>query len=515
MWLSSDELTARILAEESPPVFIVGAGVAAPIVPGTDAIVDLIRSEIGRLNPRALEALETALSAGGNRYQIAFDTLLSVCGPNAANKVIRQAVLSGREDPQPVPDVALAKDGDAAACARLTGRVQGWRLTPALEALGTVATTLCQPRCRIFTTNFDPLVDIAVRRAGGRAVTMALASDGNPSAADQDGAVLITQLHGDWYRADALHTPAVLTSDRPQIRATLRALMSNRLIVVFGYAGWDDVLTRAFGDMMSDPYATFDLRWAFREEKPEAIEEKYAQLLGKLAPLRGRRVFFHAGVDANVYLPSLARAFEAAGRTGGPATGRAEAIPLKPRVYLSYSWRTNGMKSRAFDLAERLRAAGIDARLDLYYAESHHGFLPPRKHAGDDRPQWMIWQEEQVVDADRVLLLCTPEYFESVEFPDDPDGKHTGAWCDVHFMKKNLSSGRVGDEKFIPAGFGSYEQNARYVPRFIEGATYYDLTARSREGFGFDDLVRRLRVEFPTTAVVSETEGGFHIRHTN
>lgn len=496
VWLSAEELTARILAEESPPVFIVGAGVAAPVVPGTDAIVDLIRSEIARRCPGAIEVLESALSAGGNRYQIAFDKLLSTCGPNVANSVIRRAVLSGRDDPQPVRDVALAMDGDSAACARLTGRVQGWRLTPALEALGTVATTLSQPRCRIFTTNFDPLVDIAVRRAGGRAVTMALASDGNPSAADQDGAVLISQLHGDWYRADALHTPAVLTSDRPQMRATLRALMSNRLIVVFGYAGWDDVLTRAFGDLMSDPYATFDLRWAFREEKPEAIEEKYAQLLGKLAPMRGRRVFFHTGVDANVYLPSLVRAFEADGRTGAPAVGRAEEISLKPRVYISYSWRTSGMKSRAFELAERLRAAGIDARLDLYYAESRHGFLPPRKHAGDDRPPWMIWQEEQVVDADRVLLLCTPEYFESVEFPNDPDGKRSGAWFDVHFMEQNLRSGRVGDEKFIPAGFGSFDQTARFVPRFIEGATFYDLTAKPREGFGFDDLVRRLRTEF-------------------
>jgi hypothetical protein len=75
------------------------------------------------------------------------------------------------------------------------------------------------------------------------------------------------------------------------------------------------------------------------------------------------------------------------------------------------------MKARAFELAEQLRVAGIDARLDLYYAESRHGFLPARKHAGDDRPPRMIWQEEQVVDADRVLLLWTPEYFESVGFP--------------------------------------------------------------------------------------------------
>jgi hypothetical protein len=500
MWLSADALTDRILAEESSPVFIVGAGVAAPVVPGTDAIVDLIKSEIRPRNPRALEALEAALAPGGNRYQIAFDKLLSVCGPNVANRVIRRAVLSGREDPRPVPDVALALDGDQAACARVTAQVQGWRLTPALEALGAVATWLSQPRCRIFTTNFDPLVDIAVRRAGGRAVTMALAADGNPSAADQDGAVLIAQLHGDWYRADALHTPTVLTTDRPQMRGALRALMSNRLVVVLGYAGWDDVLTQAFSDMMSDAYASFDLRWAFREDSPTDIEAKYPELLRKLAPMRGRRVFCHTGVDANVFMPGLARAFEAGGRAGVPAVGgRPAKGVLKPRVYISYSWRTAGMKPRAFDLAERLRAAGIDARLDLYYAESRHGFLPPRKHPGDERAPWTIWQEEQVVDADRVLLLCTPEYFQSVELPEDPVGKRPGAWFDVQFMKKNLGSGRVGDEKFIPAGFGSFEDNERYVPMFIRGATYYDLAAKPREGFGFDDLVRRLETEFPTT----------------
>jgi hypothetical protein len=53
------------------------------------------------------------------------------------------------------------------------------------------------------------------------------------------------------------------------------------------------------------------------------------------------------------------------------------------------------------------------------------------------------------------------------------------------------------ERKVHPGWVGSFEQNARYVPRFIEGVTYYDLTAKPREGFGFDDLVRRLRTEFP------------------
>jgi hypothetical protein len=387
----------------------------------------------------------------------------------------------------------------------LNAQVDGWRLTPALTALGKLATAMARPSCRILTTNFDPLLAIAVRKAGGRAIAMALASDGNPMSADQDDAVLITQLHGDWYRADSLHTPSVLSADRPQLRAALRGIMADRLIVAFGYAGWDDVLTRAVADLMHESNARFDLRWAFREADSTEIETKYAALLQRVAQKRGTRVFMHTGVDANDFLPALARQFDAAGPSGGP-TARREAPPTfqgdgskpgKPRVYVSYSWRTKDLKKRAFDLAERLRSAGVDARLDLYYAESHHGFLPPEKRANDARPPWMIWQEEQIVEADRVLLICTKEYFESVEYPDDPSGKRSGAWHDVHFMIENLNSGRVGYNKFIPVGLGRYSEQSHFVPRFLEGSTYYDLDAGPGEGFGFDDLLRRFRTEFP------------------
>ena len=164
----------------------------------------------------------------------------------------------------------------------------------------------------------------------------------------------------------------------------------------------------------------------------------------------------------------------------------------RPRVYISYSWRTQQNRERVFDLAESLRRQGVDSRIDLYYADSYHGFLPPTGRLGDDRKPWTIWQEEQIREADRVLAVCTAEYYDSVVFPGD---RHSGAWCDIHFMAENLSSGLVDSQKFIPVGFESFGIATNYIPPLLKGATYYDLSPNA--AIGLDGLLRRFRTEFP------------------
>ena len=162
----------------------------------------------------------------------------------------------------------------------------------------------------------------------------------------------------------------------------------------------------------------------------------------------------------------------------------------RPRVYISYTWRTPGLKERVFDLAERLRAAGMDSRIDLYYGKSLHGFVPPDARPGDDRPPWTIWQEEQVRDADFIVLVCTREYAES------PPG--SGAWWDVRLMVEDLRSGRAERRKFIPVGWGAYEENAPYIPAFLRDAHYYDLGSPGGFGVGdsgYEDLIRRIENE--------------------
>jgi hypothetical protein len=155
----------------------------------------------------------------------------------------------------------------------------------------------------------------------------------------------------------------------------------------------------------------------------------------------------------------------------------------KSRIYISYTWRTPGMKERVFDLAEALRAAGVDCRIDLYYTKSLHGFAPPGTRSDDDRPPWRIWQEEQIRDADFVLVVCSREY------PESPVG--SGANWDVHFMVEEIESGRAERRKFIPIGFGSYKQNSQYAPPFLAGAHYHDLSSSEE----FEDLLRRFKSE--------------------
>src|SRR4029078_1607833 len=147
----------------------------------------------------------------------------------------------------------------------------------------------------------------------------------------------------------------------------------------------------------------------------------------------------------------------------------------RPIVYISYTWLNKINKDgksfrdpdkRGYDLAERLRSAGVDSRLDMYFYYSEHGFVPPQPINGDDRPAWIIWSGEQIKESDCVLLLCTSEYIAS-----DPDNVDCpGEWCEWHkmsveerivnsrpalwwdwyYIANELETGIAKPQKFIP-----------------------------------------------------------------
>jgi len=187
-------------------------------------------------------------------------------------------------------------------------------------------------------------------------------------------------------------------------------------------------------------------------------------------------------------------------------------------VYISYSWidatDKNGQKVRAPDprgleLAEQLRAAGVDVRLDLYFLESKHGFRQPQKEANNPLDPWLIWSAKQIYEADAVVMLCVPGYASS-----DPDrGESPGMWSNWTLIDEKI---RINDslsrerrvpalwwdwlaiahqsptrpEKFIPVGYGPH--NSELMPAFIRGASYCNLGADG----GFEALVRRIRQVF-------------------
>ena len=67
-----------------------------------------------------------------------------------------------------------------------------------------------------------------------------------------------------------------------------------------------------------------------------------------------------------------------------------------PRVFISYTWESDEHMGWVRFLATELLKAGVDARLDQW-------FLKP----GDS---WFSSLENEVESADRILIICTPEY---------------------------------------------------------------------------------------------------------
>jgi TIR domain len=180
----------------------------------------------------------------------------------------------------------------------------------------------------------------------------------------------------------------------------------------------------------------------------------------------------------------------------------------RPIVYISYRWidaADQGRPARAPDpcareLAGKLREHGVDVRLDIYFLHGMHGFKPPERVAGDPRDPWLVWAERQIVEADAVLMLCTPEYADT-----DPDhGESPGVWSNWCQQDESVRiQTRVPalwwdwlaiahecnerPQKYIPIGWGRYHSDQ--IPAFLRGASYLNL---SDDG-AFDALLRRIR----------------------
>ena len=103
----------------------------------------------------------------------------------------------------------------------------------------------------ILTTNFDPLIEISLSKHGGRFYRTVLHDDGKLGQTVADGTHIV-HLHGYWHGFDTLHTPQQLVQQRPHLRRFLENIVEASTLVIIGYSGWDDVITRTLMGLLSD-----------------------------------------------------------------------------------------------------------------------------------------------------------------------------------------------------------------------------------------------------------------------
>jgi tetratricopeptide (TPR) repeat protein len=250
-------------------------------------------------NRRFKSALE---SSQGRQYQTAFHLLQGSRGQSVANEMVQRAVLCARTNSNFETKVQLSDS----ECRLLEADRENWCLNPGILALGQLISQKPDVFGRaVLTTNFDPLLEIAIRRASSNCYRTILSADGSLAQTEADGCHVV-HLHGFWIGSDTLHTNRQLKQDRPRLKNSLVNLLKNKVVLVCGYGGWDDVLTSTLLDIVRDDASSIEVLWAlYGSERPSSPILNEFLTAGEN---RGR-VCFYSGIDCNSFFPKLLQAW--------------------------------------------------------------------------------------------------------------------------------------------------------------------------------------------------------------
>jgi len=303
-----------------PVAFLVGAPLSTDSGGGVADVaqmIELARDEIRRRVPGDLNHFEEAIrgKTGGDAYQAAMTWLQGNLTQDGVNRVVEAAVLRARRT-----GAATALDGD--------GNASDWYIPAGTQGL---ASLMCRDRERfigpILTTNFDPLLSVAIEACGGRAHLRVIQSDGGLAHdVKRPGEIEVIHLHGFWRGSDTLHSPAQLTASRPRLKDSLKDVLRQRTLVVAAYGGWDDVFASALSEVALDDAAQVQVLWCFRDADTTEVSREYAQLFGRVqaAITRGRFVAY-GGIDCHSIFADIAAALPAS--TGATPYGIGGVLP--------------------------------------------------------------------------------------------------------------------------------------------------------------------------------------------
>jgi len=174
-----------------------------------------------------LAALDRQLEgAGQRRYQAVFLFLQGSRGQQAANDIVRSAVYLAR-----IPELTVDNQLDDLSRSEAGWRAldldtQGWHLNNGASYLGKLVVDYPERFGKaVLTTNFDPLIEVAIRRAGGACYKTTIQADGNIVQTEGIGCCNVVHLHGYWLGSDTLHTGQQLASPRPHLKDSLSRMM--------------------------------------------------------------------------------------------------------------------------------------------------------------------------------------------------------------------------------------------------------------------------------------------------
>ena len=142
-----------------------------------------------------------------------------------------------------------------------------------------------------------------------------------------------------------------------------------------------------------------------------------------------------------------------------------------PRVFISYSWTNQEHSSSVLALADQLIQNGVEVIIDQYDLRPGH-----------DANAFM---ESMVTDPaiSRVLVICDKAYAEKA------DARRGGVGTESQIISSEVYQ-KAKQEKFIPVIFELDGNGKAYLPVFLRGRFYIDMSSPALAGANYDQLLR-------------------------
>jgi hypothetical protein len=144
-----------------------------------------------------------------------------------------------------------------------------------------------------------------------------------------------------------------------------------------------------------------------------------------------------------------------------------------PKVFTSYSWTTTEHSEWVRNLVDRLRGDGVDLILDVY-----------RLKEGHDK---YVFMEQMVTNPEvsKVLVICDRRYAEKA------NAREGGVGTESIIISQEVYE-KVDQEKFIPVVTEFDEDGRPYLPAFLKGRMYIDLSSDEKLAENYEKLLRAI-----------------------
>ncbi|MFF8317792.1 SIR2 family protein [Streptomyces bobili] len=270
--MSELRIRLQVLAEEADRrlVTVFGSGISSEVLPNVTQLTDIFREHVPPQGRDKYDSAINAISDPGLKYQGAAAILTRQAGEKAVMRAIRAAVLRACHD---VPEREVTEVARNEAQCREYVRSGSWSIPAGYKHFAQFFAGLNgKVRGPIITTNFDPLIEIALHEAGVSAEPLSVPIDSSPTL-DQLREFIaqpVLHIHGYWTGAATSNAPARINADRPRLDRVLQALLTDSVVLVVGYSGWLDGFMKSLRSRVLNEADALqaEVLWAAYEKEP-------------------------------------------------------------------------------------------------------------------------------------------------------------------------------------------------------------------------------------------------------